>query len=127
MVIYMNIKQIGKRKDVIGKIPFTYKKKPDTLREFIRETVTICVENYIRQMEQRETIREQEQIADMATVGKIAFNKNHAMIIGKRGNYIIHLGSGVVHQEGGPMINVLPVHSQRRGRIFLPFILEQIV
>lgn len=39
-------------------------------------------------------------------------------------DYTVHLGSGVIHQEGGPMINVLPVHSQRRGRIFLPFVDE---
>ena len=54
----------------------------------------------------------------------VVFNKNHAIINGKRGNYTVHLGSGVIHQEGGPMINVLPVHSQRRGRIFLPFVDE---
>ena len=30
----------------------------------------------------------------------------------------------MIHQEGGPMIQVLPVHSQRRGRIFLPFVDE---
>lgn len=54
----------------------------------------------------------------------VTFTKNHAVITGKRGNYTIHLGSGIIHQEGGPMINVLPVHSQRRGRIFLPFVDE---
>lgn len=54
----------------------------------------------------------------------VSFTKNHAVITGKLGNYTVHLGSGVIHQEGGPMINVLPVHSQRRGRIFLPFVDE---
>lgn len=52
----------------------------------------------------------------------VTFTKNHAVIQGARANYTVHLGSGVVHQEAGPMINVLPVHSQRRGRIFLPFV-----
>jgi hypothetical protein len=33
----------------------------------------------------------------------------------------VHLGSGVVHQIGGTMLSVLPVHSQHRGRFFLPF------
>ena len=32
-----------------------------------------------------------------------------------------HLGSGVTHIKGGTMLNILPVHSQHRGRIFLPF------
>ena len=54
----------------------------------------------------------------------VRFTDHHAIIEGKLANYRIHLGSGVIHQEGGPMIQVLPVHSQRRGRIFLPFVDE---
>ncbi len=46
----------------------------------------------------------------------------HAFIKGSLGDYTVHLGSGVIHQTGGHQINVLPVHSQTRGRIFLPFI-----
>ncbi len=51
----------------------------------------------------------------------VTFNNNHALITGKRADYTIHLGSGVVHIQGGPMINILPVHSQHRGKLFLPF------
>ena len=51
----------------------------------------------------------------------VTFNKNHALITGKRADYLVHLGSGVVHIQGGAMINILPVHSQHRGKIFLPF------
>lgn len=46
---------------------------------------------------------------------------NHAHISGKYGEYTLHLGSGVIHKKGGAMINILPVHSQHRGKIFLPF------
>ena len=46
---------------------------------------------------------------------------SHALVAGKRAQYSIHLGSGVVHQQGGTMLNVLPVHSQHRGKLFLPF------
>ncbi len=46
----------------------------------------------------------------------------HALIEGKLADYSVHLGSGVVHQQGGAMIPVLPVHSQHRGKIFLPFV-----
>ena len=49
---------------------------------------------------------------------------NFAKIKGSLGNYNIHLGSGVIHKEGGAQIAVLPVHSQGRGRIFLPFLDE---
>ena len=47
---------------------------------------------------------------------------NHAIIDGKLGQYTVHLGSGVVHQIGNAMLFVVPVHSQHRGRIFLPFV-----
>ena len=46
----------------------------------------------------------------------------HAFIDGTHASYSVHLGSGTVHQIGGTMLNVLPVHSQHRGRIFLPFV-----
>lgn len=52
----------------------------------------------------------------------VTFEKNHALITGELADYAIHLGSGVVHIQGGPMINVLPIHSQHRGRLFLPFV-----
>ncbi|MBO4475057.1 MAG: DUF4132 domain-containing protein [Clostridiales bacterium] len=55
-------------------------------------------------------------------LSNVTFTESHAKIKGTRGNYSVHLGSGVIHLEGGLMINVLPVHSQRRGRIFLPFV-----
>ncbi len=54
----------------------------------------------------------------------VSFEKNHAVITGLRGEYTIHMGSGVIHQLGGHQINVLPVHSQARGKIFLPFVDE---
>lgn len=47
---------------------------------------------------------------------------SHAVIDGKLGQYTVHLGSGVVHQMGNAMLFVVPVHSQHRGRIFLPFV-----
>lgn len=47
---------------------------------------------------------------------------SHAFIDGKLAQYSVHLGSGVVHQIGGTMLSVLPVHSQHRGRFFLPFV-----
>ena len=52
----------------------------------------------------------------------VTFTDSHAIIKGTRANYTVHLGSGIIHLEGGLMINVLPVHSQKRGRIFLPFV-----
>jgi hypothetical protein len=52
----------------------------------------------------------------------VTFTDRLAKIKGTRGEYTVHLGSGVIHLAGGPMINVLPVHSQHRGKLFLPFV-----
>lgn len=52
----------------------------------------------------------------------VRLEKSHAFIEGARADYAIHLGSGIVHVQGGPMINVVPVHSQHKGRLFLPFV-----
>lgn len=54
----------------------------------------------------------------------VILKESHALIRGTRGNYNVHLGSGVVHQEGGAMLYILPVHSQHRGKLFLPFVDE---
>ena len=54
----------------------------------------------------------------------VTFTESHALIKGTRAEYSIHLGSGIIHQKTGTVINVLPIHSQHRGRIFLPFIDE---
>ncbi len=54
----------------------------------------------------------------------VRIEKNFAFITGTMGNFNIHLGSGIIHQEAGAAINVLPVHSQHRGRLFLPFVDE---
>ena len=57
-------------------------------------------------------------------IDNVTFTDNFALINGSLGEYSVHLGSGVIHQKAGAAINVLPVHSQHRGRLFLPFIDE---
>lgn len=61
---------------------------------------------------------------ELFKVKNVEVKGSHAFIEGKRGRYTVHLGSGIVHQAGGSMLYVIPVHSQHRGRIFLPFIDE---
>ncbi|SFR80608.1 DUF4132 domain-containing protein [Anaeromicropila populeti] len=60
----------------------------------------------------------------MFGIKNVTLEGSHAIIKGTRAEYSIHLGSGVIHKIGGPQINVLPVHSQSRGKLFLPFIDE---
>ena len=59
---------------------------------------------------------------ELFKIKNVRLEGNHAMVDGALGKYTIHLGSGVVHQMGNAMLFVVPVHSQHRGRIFLPFI-----
>ena len=54
-------------------------------------------------------------------LSNVKIEGSHAHIDGKLASYTVHLGSGVIHKRGGAMIAVLPVHSQQRGRLFLPF------
>lgn len=65
-----------------------------------------------------------DYLLPMFRLDNVRVENRHALIRGKLGEYSVHLGSGVVHQLGGSMIPVLPVHSQHRGRIFLPFVDE---
>lgn len=65
-----------------------------------------------------------EENLKLFRVENVRVLENHALIDGKFGQYTVHLGSGVVHQKGNAMLYVLPVHSQHRGRIFLPFVDE---
>ncbi|WP_310602333.1 DUF4132 domain-containing protein [Anaerosporobacter sp.] len=57
-------------------------------------------------------------------ITNVRIEGSHALIEGTRGEYSIHLGSGMVHKIGAAQINVLPVHSQQRGKLFLPFVDE---
>jgi hypothetical protein len=61
------------------------------------------------------------ELLALLQVGNVAFQSAHAQIQGSMGEYSVHMGSGVVHQSGRGMIAVLPIHSQSRGRFFLPF------
>lgn len=57
-------------------------------------------------------------------LNNVSFTEKHALIKGTLAEYSVHLGSGLVHQKAGSVINVLPVHSQHRGKLFLPFVDE---
>lgn len=57
-------------------------------------------------------------------LNNVEIRDRHAIITGELAQYSVHLGSGVVHQIGGTMLSVLPVHSQHRGKLFLPFVDE---
>lgn len=62
-----------------------------------------------------------KELVQLLRLQNVTWFGAHAKIQGKLCAYSVHMGSGVVHGEGRGMIAILPVHSQARGRIFLPF------
>jgi hypothetical protein len=62
----------------------------------------------------RETIR-------LLRFQNVRLNDRYAFVDGKIGAYNVHLGSGTVHRQPGGALCIIPVHSQHRGRLFLPF------
>jgi len=64
------------------------------------------------------------ELLSMLRVENVSFKAANAIISGSLGEYSVHMGSGVMHKLGTGMLTVLPVHSQSRGRIFLPFVDE---
>ena len=58
----------------------------------------------------------------MLKITNVRFQKSHAIIDGTLATYNVHLGSAVVHRQPGGYLCIVPVHSQHRGRLFLPFV-----
>ncbi|MDR0704993.1 MAG: DUF4132 domain-containing protein [Planctomycetaceae bacterium] len=71
-------------------------------------------------VEMRATIL--EETIRLVKLKNVTLKKSHAMVKGTLGEYTIHLGSGEVQIMAGGSLTILPVHSQHRGRLFLPFI-----
>ena len=57
-------------------------------------------------------------------IQNVRFEKNFAFVKGSRAEYTVHLGTGVIHKTAGGLINIVAVHSQQRGKLFLPFVDE---
>lgn len=80
MKVKVNLKQIGQRRQKVAPVDFEYSAKPKTVRELITSTVEICVNAYnerVRAGEDNAKPLNEQQITDMAEVGKIAFGINY--------------------------------------------------
>ena len=65
----------------------------------------------------RETVR-------LFKLDNVELKGKHALIKGNNNEYSVHLGSAIAHKMPGVALSILPVHSQHRGRMFLPFLDE---
>ncbi len=61
------------------------------------------------------------ETCELLNLKNVIFKSSHAIIQGQLAEYSLHLGSGQVHRMPGGALCVVPVHSQHRGRLFLPF------
>ena len=62
--------------------------------------------------------------ADLMKFKNVTVSDNFIHVKGSLADYTIHLGSGNVRQVGGVEIPIIPVHSQHRGKLYLPFMDE---
>ena len=65
----------------------------------------------------RETMR-------LFKIANVELKGSHALIKGTKGDYSVHLGSAIAHKVASSTLFILPVHSQHRGKMFLPFLDE---
>lgn len=65
-----------------------------------------------------------EETIRLMKLDNVTVDRNHAIIQGKLGEYSVHLGSAIVYQQTVGALHIVPVHSQHRGRLFLPFLDE---
>lgn len=65
-----------------------------------------------------------EESLRLLHIDNVQVEGNHARIEGSLGHYSVHLGSAIVYQQAAGALHIIPVHSQHRGRLFLPFIDE---
>ncbi|HLK56092.1 MAG TPA: DUF5724 domain-containing protein, partial [Chthonomonadaceae bacterium] len=61
------------------------------------------------------------ETCDLLKLTNVRYRGVHALIDGHLGTYTVHLGSAVVHIQPGGHLCIVPVPSQHRGRLFLPF------
>lgn len=79
MIIKVNVKQLGKKRNKFNAVDFVLQNKPDTLKELINETVSTCVDDYNRRIDNGENVNPltEDTIADMSEIGKISFGINY--------------------------------------------------
>jgi len=57
----------------------------------------------------------------LLNIKNVRMKDTHALIKGELAEYSLHLGSAVTHCLPGGALFIVPIHSQHRGRLFLPF------
>lgn len=62
------------------------------------------------------------ETANLLELQNVRLTDRHVLIKGELGEYSVHLGSGVVHQQAKGELVIVAVRQPQRGRLFLPFV-----
>lgn len=62
-----------------------------------------------------------EETCRLLKVRNVRIKDRYALIDGRLGQYSVHLGSAATRKMPGESLFIVAVHSQHRGRLFLPF------
>ena len=62
-----------------------------------------------------------KETCELLGLENVELQPNHAIVRGQLGTYSVHLGSANVSLMPGTALPIVAVHSQYRGRLFLPF------
>ncbi len=61
------------------------------------------------------------ETSSLLGLDNVEVDRRHVRIEGKLGRYAVHLGSTGIMLLPGTALPIVAVHSQHRGRLFLPF------
>lgn len=61
------------------------------------------------------------ETCELLKLTNVRLKESHVLVKGELADYTIHLGSAVTHRQPGGALHIVAVHSQHRGRLFLPF------
>lgn len=79
MRVYIQVKQLGKRRCSIEKMPVDFPASPADVKELIEAIVCWQVREYNERLQQSEVLKylTQEEVEDKATSGKVGFGVNY--------------------------------------------------
>lgn len=79
MNVFVNLKQLGKRRNIIDKQQYSLESKPTTVEQLIENFVTVCVKDFNDRTDNKKVVAylSKEEISNHAEVGKISFNVDH--------------------------------------------------
>lgn len=122
MRVYVQVKQLGKRKCSIEKIPVDFPIPPVDVQELIEAIVSWQVCEYNERLQQSEVLKylTQEEVENKATSGKVGFAVNYN---GKPAAKVEAITNALQSYENG--IFRIFIDDAEAGDLFSPILLEE--